>query len=662
MQPLDWIIVIGSLLLVLGTGVYAQTFMKSVADFMSAGRVARRYLLAVSRGEMQASAVMIVGGFEAINHSGVAYYWWSWLPEPIMLAIAVFGFVIYRYRETRALTLGQFFEIRYSRKFRLFAGFLGFFAGLLNFGIVPVIGARVMVYFLDLPMLVHPCGVAIPTYVLLMGMFLLVNLAVTLGGGLITLMTTSCVEGIITQLLYLVLIFCMLGMFSWSQFAATLGDRPTGHSYLNPMDSLQVQDFNIWLVLMGIAGSLYGTMAWQNQSAYNSAPLTAHEGVMGGLLIRWRNLGQAAVMTLLCVGAMTYLHDPQYAAGAAQVHAELAKITHAQTREQMEIPITIAHLLPMGVKGALCVILLLGIFGGDATHLHSWGSLFIQDVLLPLRQKPFTPVQHIWLLRLAIAGVALFVFFFGIYFPQSDYIYMWFAVTQSLFIGGAGSVIIGGLYWKKGTTAGAWTGLLTGFVLSLAGIAAQEIYGREFTLNGMQIFFFTMLASVGSYVAASMFTYREDFNMDRMLHRGAYARIAAAVGDQVEVAAGPKSKWGALIGYNANFTTGDKWIAGTQFAWVISFFAIMVVGTIWNLIQPWPLSVWSGFWFIVAIVIPVIVSIVTGVWFTWGGIVDMLDFFRRLRTEKVNPYDSGFVVAHQNLDESRLPESSDPKI
>ena len=36
--------------------------------------------------------------------------------------------------ETRALTLAQFFEIRYSKSFRVFAGMMGFGAGLVNFG------------------------------------------------------------------------------------------------------------------------------------------------------------------------------------------------------------------------------------------------------------------------------------------------------------------------------------------------------------------------------------------------------------------------------------------------------------------------------------------------------------------------------------------------
>ena len=81
--------------------------------------------------------------------------------------------------------------------------------------------------------------------------------------------------------------------------------------------------------------------------------------------------------------------------------------------ETMEAPVALSHLLPTGIRGLLCAILLMGIFGGDATHLHSWGSILIQDVFVPLRRKPFDTLQHIRMLRLSIIGVAIFAFLFG---------------------------------------------------------------------------------------------------------------------------------------------------------------------------------------------------------------------------------------------------------
>jgi SSS family solute:Na+ symporter len=146
MTTIDWIIVCVPLLIVISVGLYAQQYVKSVADFMAANRSAGRYLLCIAGSELQTGAVVFVAMFEIFNHGGFAYSWWGLVTGPVGLIIAISGFVSYRFRQTRAMTLAQFFEIRYNKSFRLFTGLLGFFAGLLNFGIIPAIGARTMVF------------------------------------------------------------------------------------------------------------------------------------------------------------------------------------------------------------------------------------------------------------------------------------------------------------------------------------------------------------------------------------------------------------------------------------------------------------------------------------------------------------------------------------
>ncbi len=651
MHVIDWILFALPLLVVLALGIYANQYVKSVADFLSGGRVAGRYLLAVSRGELQAGAVTFVAAFEVISKSGLTLTWWGWINNPLMVIIGISGFVIYRYRETRAMTLAQFFEIRYSKSFRIFAGILGFLAGIANFGIIPAIGAQFFVYFLGLPGTLTVLTFHIPTYIVLMAMFMSVTLTMTLMGGLITLMVANCIEGIFSQLFYLVIIFSLLSMFSWSQIDHVLSAHPAGQSMMNPFHSMGLKDFNLAFVLMGIFLNVYGTMAWQNQSAYNSASLTAHESRMGGILASWRGAGKAAVVVLLALCGMTYLQHPDFAVQAASVHAELSRIQDPQTREQMQIPVALSHLLPEGVKGALCAILLMGLFGGDSSHLHSWGSIFVQDVLVPLRKKPFGPRQHIFILRLAIVGVALFAFLFGSLFRQTEYIQMWWSITIAIFVGGAGSAIIGGLYWKKGTAAAAWVALLTGSGLSVAGIVILQFYGDGFPLNPQEISFYASLIAVFLYITISLLTCREDFNMDHMLHRGAYAELIPLVGDQMDQPKKRKVTWGKLIGLDENFTLGDTWIAGTLFAWNMLWFVVFAVGTIWNLISPWPDSAWSLFWHIAAVGLPVFISVVTGIWFTWGGVRDIAALFRHLRLQKINHLDDGTVLGHENLDE-----------
>jgi len=664
MQLLDWIIIVGSLALVLGFGIYTQRYMRSVADFLSAGRMARRYLLAVGKSEMGAGAVIYVAVFEGIAGGGFTNLWWGLILGPLGMAVSIMGFVAYRYRETRAMTLGQFFEIRYSKGFRLFMGFLGFLSGVLNFSVMPTVGAHLMVYFLGLPPEFQIGAITLPTFIPLMASFLLINVIVASSGGILTVMITNCIEGLVSQLFYVFLIIGLMMMFSWEQISHTLTNRPPGQSLMNPMDAGGLKDFNIWWVLISFGiNNLYATMAWQNQSAYNSAPLTPHESRMSNLLGIWKATGTGTVLTLLGVCAMTFLNDPAFAVGAARAHEALNQIADKTTRGEMEIPLAVLYMLPVGLKGALCAAMLLGIFGGDSNHLHSWSSVAIQDVIVPLRKKPLTPEQHIRLLRIAIGGVALFAFLFGIFLNPHDFIYMWWAITSGIYIGGAGVAIIGGLYWKGGTAAGAWTGSILGSALSVTGIIIRQI-DPSFPYNGTQIELVVVLIAVTAYVVVSLLTGRESFNLDRMLHRGAYANIKKEVGDP---AAGMTVKkqwtWAGVVGYDSNFTRADKWVAVSLFAWGMTFSLIAIFGTAWNLlIWPWPIWFWSEYWHVTAVLLPAIVAFATTIWFTWGSIRDTSYLFHRLKTNKVNPLDNGTVVDHQNLDESVLPDAVSPLV
>jgi SSS family solute:Na+ symporter len=648
MGTLDWIITVIPLGLVLAAAVYCNRYIRTVADFVSGGRVAGRYLLAISAGEIQAGAGTIVANFEILAKSGFSLMWWGWITIPVGVIISVSGFVIYRYRETRAMTLAQFFEIRYSKRFRIFAGALGFLAGILNFGIIPAVGTRCVAYFWELPDTFSVFSWQIPSFVPLMALSLCVTVSLALSGGVITVMIVNCMEGIVTQLFYLIIIAALLCMFNWSEIASVLESPSPGHSLMNPFDSNSVQDFNIWYVLMGSVLGVYGTMAWQNTSAYRSAALTPHESRMGGILGYWRGMGKTALITLLGVCALAYLNHPHFAGQAIEVKTVVGKIKDPQIQEQMLIPIAASHLLPTGIKGVLSAVFLMGLFGGDSTALHSWGSIFVQDILVPLRKKPFGPKQHIRILRWSIVGVGLFAFVFGSLYRQTDYIAMWWTITISIYVGGAGAAIIGGLYWKKGTTAGAWSALIAGSLLSGVGILAKQFY-PTLPFNLIQASFATMIVAVAIYVIISLLTCKSDFNMDRMLHRGEYCVRPLHDDARAQV---PQLNWRhRLMGLDENFSRSDKWIAAILLGWSFFWCFVFFAGTAWNFIAPWSLSVWSIFWEVVAVGLPIFFAVVTGIWFTWGGLRDTKDLFRRLRHEKFNDLDDGTVVNHRNLDE-----------
>ena len=165
---IDWSIVAVFVVGMFALAIYTKSYTKSVADFMVANRCAGRYLLSISGAMTGIGAISFVAVFEMYYKSGFCAAWWEMLVWPIFLVITLSGYVVYRYRETRAMTLAQFFEMRYSKKFRVFTGILGWLSGIINMGIFPAVTARIIIYLCGFPLHFEMFGVTFSTFVVVM--------------------------------------------------------------------------------------------------------------------------------------------------------------------------------------------------------------------------------------------------------------------------------------------------------------------------------------------------------------------------------------------------------------------------------------------------------------------------------------------------------------
>jgi len=631
---IDWLIVAGLFAGIAAVAHLTKPYSRSVSDFLSGNRCAGRYLLTLSEGMAAMGLVGVIANFEKFYKAGFAASWWGLMMAPIALIIALSGWVRYRYRETRAMTMAQFFEMRYSRRFRIFAGIVAWSAGVLNFGIFPGVVARFIVYFCGFPLEISFLGLSIPTIAPVMFVMLGVTLWLILSGGMVTVMIADFLQAQFINIVFLILAIAMFMKFSWSDITTTLAEAAPGHSLLNPFDQAAIADFNAWFFFIFAFKLVYNCLGWQGNQGYNCAAKSPHESRMAGILAEWRGGVSYLMVSLMPICVFVFLHNANFAAEAQTVHQTLAGIPSEQVQSQVTVPLALLQILPVGVIGLLCAAMLAGSIGNDTTYLHAWGSIFIQDVILPFRKTHFTPAQHIRCLRLSIFGVALFSFFFSLLIPMQDYIYMYQLITGAIYLGGSGAVIIGGLYWKKGTAAGAWGALITGAIIAICGFTLRTI-NPSFPLNGAWMALIASLSSIIVYISLSLLTSRADFNMEKLLHRGPYA----LPGEHKKAAKPHPLRW---LGINDEFTRGDKFIYFAKIGWTAFWFTAFLIGTIIGLTWGISNAVWGQWWHF-TVILGLVVGTITIIWFLWGGAKDLRDLLHALRTAQRDPNDDGTV-------------------
>jgi len=682
MHWIDWTIVGALVTALLLAALSTRRHTKSVAAFLAAQRCGGRYLISVAMSMAMMGVITLVGYLEQYHDVGYNAIWWGFMEGPMLIIMGITGWVFYRFRQTRALTLAQFLEVRYSRNFRVFAGLVAFLAGLVNFGIFPSVGARFFIWYCGLPPVFSVLGLQISTFMLIMLFLLAVSLLFTFLGGQFAVMVTDFIQGSFAYIVFIVVIIFLFCSFNWGQVSDTLMATEPGKSLVNPFDMGKEENFNVWFYLISVVVMFYCAMGWQGTAGYYSSAKSPHESKMAMMLQHWRYRVLMLIVLVLPICLRTYMHHPDFAEQSVELKDKIATVIPPDLegreetagpddlrrieamRSQARAPLFMGLVFPRVLLGLMCAAMLGAFISTHDTYLHSWGSMFIQDVVLPFRKEPLEPKQHLWLLRAAIFGVAVFIFFFSLIFQQTQRIQMFCALSATMFVSGAGAAIIGGLYWKRGTTAAAWTGMIGGLVLTLVGFWIQQrgagfLAGLEnesliavltpiFELTGQEMTFWIIVVVVIAYLVVSLLGKRQSFNMDQMLHRGKYT-----VAGETSLSYKDGKTILEKLGWTKEFTPSDKIVAGVTLAWPLVWFLIFLVGNAWHLLREGgiPNESWLDFWrywtwFIFAS------SVVVTVWFIVGGLRDTIYLYRKLGGAQTNDLDDGRVVDHQNVGEA----------
>jgi solute:Na+ symporter, SSS family len=653
LYAIDYTIIITLTLVLIVSAYTSRRYTQSVAGFLAANRCAGRYVLGVAEGISAVGAISIVAMFEAFYKSGFSFAWWGLTLSVVTVVISLSGWIQYRYRQTRALTLAQFFEMRYNKPFRVFSGLVMFTSGMINFGIFPAVGARFFIYFCGFPKYEVKLGFISVDIVFLAVMVFLLSLSLSFTFyGQIAVIVTDFIQGTFVNIVLCIVVILIFVKVPWNYFVEAMQSAREGESMLNPLRSTRTSDFNLWYYVIQAVGVWFTFMAWQGSQGYYVSAINAHEARMGRVFGSWRLTTQQLIIPIIAIAAFVIMHHPDLSLISGEVSRVLSQIDNQTIRTQVTTTVVLSEFLPRGLLGAFCAVMLAAFLSTHSTYLHSWGSMFIQDVVMPLRKKKkrLSPQEHIKWLRFSIILVAVFILLFSQFFAQKEYIYMFFAMTGNIWLGGAGAVIVGGLYWKRGTTAGAFSAVILSVIITVVYFTGKRM-GLSWSFAGKNIneqwlWAITMVTTLMVYIAASLITCKKPFNMDKLLNRGKYALET----DKTIVTDTKIPRLLRVLGINRDFTFRDKivylFITGWTFAWA----GIFIFGTVFGLLNPQinELS-WAKFWK-VYVNISLVVAIATTIWFSFGGIFDLIKMYKRLSVAKIDDNDDGSVFKDGSQD------------
>jgi len=457
---IDYAIVAIFLVVSTALGVYATRYIKNMDDYVVAGRGVQTYIGIASMIAAEMGLVTVMYSAQMGFANGFSAFAIAALSAIAGFIVGCTGFIVVPLRKLCVMTIPEFYEKRFTRGVRILGAIILAGSGILNMG---------MFLKVDSMFITSVMGMNSDWQLkIAMSVILLLVLLYTMLGGMMSVVLTDYMQFVVMAISLIAVSVLLMGIFGWTGLMNNVY-QIKGDAGFNPLltSNGMGPSYLVWMLFLGFIGAcVWQTSVMRATSAAdtNVVRRTYAWGAVG-FLIRflipyfW---GICALVFVFQTPALKAIFLPPGGASS--------------TLQLRAMPVALSRLVPAGAIGILTAGMLAAAMSTYNTYLHTWSAVITQDVIAPLSRTNLSSNTRILLARIIMCFVAVFLLVWGLWYPLGEKLWDYMAVTGAIYFTGAFATLVGGIYWKRASTAGAYAAFTCGFFMLMGLKPVQEIF------------------------------------------------------------------------------------------------------------------------------------------------------------------------------------------
>ena len=439
MTYIDFIIIGCYLSLIFGVGIFTRSYVNGFSDFMVANRSVSLPLGVVTMLGTELGLITVmynaqtgINGLFSSFHIGLAAF-------IVTLLIGLTGFVVVELRRLKVKSIPEYYNLRFGPKTRILGAILLCLGGILNMGLFLKVGA----IFIQSVFGIDPNSNFITIIMLVL---LLLVLIYTISGGMLSVIVTDYIQYVVLSISFLLCVFYSIKTLGWNNIFNSIefimkennADYNIDSIY-NPVNKMGGA-YVSWQVVLGFVSAVIWPTSITRVLSIKSTSLVKKQYLWSSFsfLIRF------IIPCFLGICAFVYFNG------------------NIGDQSLALMPKFLAEILPVGILGVVVAGMLAAFMSTHDSYLLCWSTIITNDIIEPLYKKELSSDFKIFLTRIIILFLGIYIFYWGMFYEGSDAIWDYLGITGAIYFTGAISVVVLGLYWKKASSTGAILSLLGG--------------------------------------------------------------------------------------------------------------------------------------------------------------------------------------------------------